>query len=316
MRRYRRVLFDRMSDYSTLITGPSGTGKELVARAIGLSRYVPFDAVAHKFTDDIDNTFFAVNLSALSPTLIESELFGHQRGAYTGALTERCGWLEVCPPSGTVFLDEIGELDGAIQVKLLRVLQSREFSRLGETQSRRFLGKIIAATNRNLAVEIHAGTFREDLYYRLCSDLVSVPSLRARLDDNPQELAELVLHIAQRLVGPEAAAVATEVLTVINQQLGPNYPWPGNIRELEQCVRNVLIRQSYRNDFLASRATSDDPFVQLAETMRLGQLTAEQLLTRYCQLAYAQTGSYEATARQLQLDRRTVKAKVISATNP
>jgi hypothetical protein len=123
MRRYRRCLYDRMGDFTTLIAGPSGTGKELVARAIGLSRYVPFDATRRSFTHDFIDSFSALNLSALPSTLIESELFGHRRGAFTGALQDRRGWLEVCPPLGAVFLDEIGDLDAAVQVKLLRVLR-------------------------------------------------------------------------------------------------------------------------------------------------------------------------------------------------
>lgn len=169
MRRYRSTLYRRMADFTTLVTGPSGTGKELVARAIALSRYIPFDARQEQFVEDFAGAFFPLNLSALSPTLIESELFGHCRGAFTGAVADRPGWLEVCPPLGTVFLDEIGELDAAIQVKLLRVLQTRTFQRSGESASRQFEGKIIAATNRDLTEELQAGRFREDFYYRLCS---------------------------------------------------------------------------------------------------------------------------------------------------
>src|SRR5687767_2426698 len=172
MRRYRRVMFDRMGDMTTLITGPSGTGKELVARAIGLSRYIPFDPKTKTFTEDFAGSFHPLNLSALSPTLIESELFGHRRGAFTGALEDRAGWMEVCPRLGTVFLDEIGELDPAIQVKLLRVLQTRTFQRLGDTATRVFRGKIIAATNKDLGREMAAGGFRKDFYYRLCSDII------------------------------------------------------------------------------------------------------------------------------------------------
>jgi hypothetical protein len=131
MRRYRRALYRRMDDIATLICGPSGTGKELVARAIGLARYVPFEPASRRFAQDHAGGFHALNLPALSPTLIESELFGHRRGAFTGALDERAGWLEVCPPFGSVFLDEIGDVEPAIQVKLLRVLQTRRFQRLG-----------------------------------------------------------------------------------------------------------------------------------------------------------------------------------------
>lgn len=310
MRRYRRLLFDRMTDYTTLITGPSGTGKELVARAVGLSRYIPFDAHKRRFAEDFVGSFFPLNLSALSPTLIESELFGHRRGAFTGAIEDRRGWLEACPPQGTVFLDEIGELDPAIQVKLLRVLQQRTFSRLGETDERTFQGKLIAATNRDLAIEMHDGRFRDDLYYRLCSDMIATPSLGERLADDPSELHELVMHMALRLVGDEAEAVAKEVLEIIETQLGPAYPWPGNVRELEQCVRNVLVRKQYRPRAIADPSSRSGRNLALSRRIEAGQLTAEELLRAYCTLVYNQTGSYEATARRLKLDRRTVKAKV------
>lgn len=185
LRRYRRALHRHMADVTTLITGRSGTGKELVARAIGLSRYVPFDGVRHVFREDFATSFFPLHLSALPTTLVESELFGHHRGAFTGATQDRRGWLEVCPAAGTVFLDEIGEIDPAVQVKLLRVIQERTFHRLGETRARRFEGKLIAATNRDLPAEIAAGRFREDLYYRLCADVIVTPSLEEQLREAP-----------------------------------------------------------------------------------------------------------------------------------
>ena len=307
IRRYRRTLYQRMRDVTTLVTGPSGTGKELVARAIGLSRYLPFDPSSGGFASDAADAFLPLNLSALSPTLIESELFGHRKGAFTGALQDHSGWLEVCPPLGTVFLDEIGELDGSIQVKLLRVLETREFQRLGETTSRKFQGKVIAATNRDMAREMKAGRFREDLYYRLCSDLIVTPSLREQLADSPEELRNLVLFIAKRIAGPEEAeALAGEVELWIEGNLGGDYPWPGNVRELEQCVRNILIRNEYR----APRTPATDPRRGLVEALTAGELTADELLMRYCTLVYAQTGNYQETARRLALDRRTVKSKI------
>src|SRR5215813_8063024 len=201
MRRYRRALYQRMGDVATLICGPSGTGKELVARAIGLARYIPFDAERQAFTEDYEGAFYVLNPSALSPTLIESELFGHRRGAFTGAVQDRPGWLEVCPPLGAVFLDEIGELDATVQVKLLRVLQTRTFQRLGDTRDRKFSGKLIAATNRDLPRELEEGRFREDFYYRLCSDLIVTPSLAEQLRDRPAERGALVRFIAQRVAG-------------------------------------------------------------------------------------------------------------------
>jgi DNA-binding NtrC family response regulator len=305
--RYRRGLHARMADFATLVTGPSGTGKELVARAIALSRYVPYDPKRGAFAGDFSAGFFPLNLAALSPTLIESELFGHRRGAFTGALADRAGWMEVCPPSGAVFLDEIGEVGTDIQVKLLRVLQSRTFQPLGSTESRRFAGKIIAATNRDLPAEIRAGRFREDFYYRLCSDLLATPSLREQLDAAPGELETLVAHIAGRLLDPEEAAAFTrETVEWIERHLGPRYPWPGNVRELEQCIRNLLLRGEYRPAGPLLRGGADDWNALIAS----GTLTAGELLRRYTRVVFAQAGTIEETARRLDLDRRTVKAKL------
>lgn len=309
LRRFRRTLYDRMGDVTTLIGGPSGTGKELVARAIGFSRYIPFDVETQKFSEGFASSFHALNISALSPTLVESELFGHCRGAFTGAVNDREGWLEVCRQRGTVFLDEIGDLDAEIQVKLLRVLQTRSFQRLGESAERTFQGKIIAATNRNLAEEMHEGRFREDFYYRLCSDIVTTPSLREQLADSPDDLGSLVEFIAKKVAGEEAGELADEVAEWINSNLGRDYAWPGNIRELEQCVRNIMIRKQYqpRPAAAANRSTVAD---QLAEELAATALTADELLRRYCTMAYAKLGSYEQAARQLKLDRRTVRSKV------
>jgi DNA-binding NtrC family response regulator len=293
---------------TTLITGPSGTGKELVARAIALSRYIPFDPKTRRFGERSDESFFPLNLSALSPTLIESELFGHRRGAFTGAVVDRVGWLEVCPPLGTVFLDEIGEVDVAIQVKLLRVIETRSFQRLGDTRTQPFRGKVVAATHRDLASEMSAGRFREDLYYRLCSDRVETPSLAERIRDSPQELSELVLFLAQRQVGEESAPeLAREVVDWIDRRLGRDYPWPGNVRELAQCVSNILIRHEYQP---AARPSATSPRQALADEILSGLLSADEVLNRYCTLVYAETNSYQEAARRLGLDRRTVKARV------
>lgn len=308
LNRYRRVLFDRMGDFTTLVTGPSGTGKELVARAIALSRYIPFDAESERFAARFAGAFHAINLSALSPTLVESELFGHRRGAFTGATDDRAGYLEQCTELGTVFLDEIGELDAAIQVKLLRVLQTRQFQRLGDTEPRAFRGKIIAATNRDVAAEMRSGRFREDFYYRICSDIIVTPSLAERIADDPREARQLLVHIAERLVGEEAVAVADEVERWIAEHLGAAYGWPGNVRELEQCVRNVLVRKSYTPP--KPESPTRDAAERLAAAMREGKLSADDVVREYCRIVYAQTRSYEATARRVGLDRRTVKAKV------
>jgi transcriptional regulator with AAA-type ATPase domain len=307
MRRYRRTLYARMGEFATLITGPSGTGKELAARAIAESRYAPFDDSRLAFANDGADSFFAINIAALSPTLVESELFGHRRGAFTGAIADRRGWLETCPEFGSVFLDELGDLDPAIQVKLLRVIETRTFHPVGETAARQFQGKLITATNRDLAGLMQRGQFREDLYYRLCSDQVTTPSLAAQLADSPGVTRELVSYMARRIAGAEAETLGEEVMRWIEQNLGAEYAWPGNYRELEQCVKNVLIRRNYRP---SRAAVSDDPVEAFAAEARAGRLTADELLTRYITIVYSRAGSYEETARRLGVDRRTVKAKV------
>jgi hypothetical protein len=306
VRRYRRALYERMGDIPTLIIGESGTGKELVARAIGLSRYIPFDEGSESFKDNYASAFHAVNLSALSSALVESELFGHRRGSFTGAVEDRAGWLEICGMRGTIFLDEIGELEESIQVKLLRVLQSRILQRIGETQERSFQGKIIAATNRDLEAKIESGQFRRDFYYRLCADVVETPSLREQLADQPEELRSLVLILARRIAGEEEGeSLAEDVVAWIEANLPHDYPWLGNVRELEQCARNVLVRQEYRP--LSVSRKSGDPLV---EALGRGELSADELLRYYCTRVYLQAGSYEEAARRLSLDRRTVKARV------
>jgi hypothetical protein len=309
MRRYRRTLFERMGEFVTLITGPSGTGKELVARAIAESRYLRFDERRTTFPDDDVPLFFPINISALSPALVESELFGHRRGSFTGAVGDRKGWLETCSATGSVFLDELGDLDPAIQVKLLRVIETRTFNPVGDTGSRRFQGKLIAATNRSLSADIHSGRFREDLYYRLCSDQISTPSLAMQLADSPAVLGESIAYMARKIAGAEWEALASETVSWVEQNLGTHYSWPGNYRELEQCVRNVLIRRNYSPNV----RPPGDPAIELSQELRNGRLTADQLLCRYCSYVYEQTGSYEEAARRLKIDRRTVKAKVQAA---
>ena len=306
LRRYGRLLYKKMADFPTLITGPSGTGKELVARAIANSRYVAFDPARHAFAGADD--FVPINLAALSPTLIESELFGHRRGAFTGATGDRKGWLDSCPPTGSIFLDELGELDLGIQVKLLRVIETRRFSPVGATVVREFAGKLIAATNRDLPAEIRAGRFRGDLYYRLCADQIRTPSLREQIGDSPENLHELLAFTVRRVVGEDAERTLAEVEEWIHKKLPAGYAWPGNYRELEQCVRNIVIRRAYQP--MSHSEKESTPAADLLARLNNGGLTADELVSHYAALIYTKTGSYEETARRLALDRRTVKSKV------
>jgi transcriptional regulator with PAS, ATPase and Fis domain len=216
----------------------------------------------------------------------------------------------VSPAQGTVFLDEIGELDPVIQVKLLRVLQSRVFQRLGETEDRVFRGKIVAATNQNLARMMAEGRFRRDFYFRLCADMIRTPSLREQLADAPGSLAVLVRHLTLRLIGEEEAdALAAEVVERIAERLGPDYGWPGNVRELEQCIRAIIIRRDYQPDAELEVADRNDLFPGI----EAGAMSADELMGRYFTLVYAKSGSYQEAARRLGVDHRTVKAKIDEA---
>jgi transcriptional regulator with AAA-type ATPase domain len=307
MGRYRRSLYKQMTDISTLIIGPSGTGKELVAQAIGYSRYIPFDEGSLRFDEDYRASFYPVNLSALSQTLIESELFGHKKGSFTGASGDRIGWFGRCTERGTVFLDEIGDTNGDIQVKLLRVLQSRVYQPVGDVEPATFHGKVIAATNRDLQQEIEEGNFREDLYYRLRSDLIETPGLAAQIAEEPKQLHQFVQYISRKVAGEkEADALAAESEAYIEKQLGKDYPWPGNVRELEQCVRNIMIRKTY----VPAQRRGDASGETLGDQVMAGTLKFDELFSRYASLVYAQTGNYEETGRRLGLDGRTVKTKV------
>ena len=309
IRRYHRALFRQMAQIATLIVGASGTGKELVASAIGRSQYVPFDARRDRFVAEPTESFYPLHLAALPSTLVESELFGHAQGAFTGASRERAGWLEIAGPHGVVFLDEVGEIEMSVQVKLLRVLQSRTFQRLGEQTPRQFQGKFIAATNRDLRREIDLGSFRQDLFFRLCADVIRTPSLREQLSEVPGDLEHSVRFIAQQFADSEADSVTADVLRWIELNMPPDYAWPGNFRELEQCVRNVLVHNAY--DFAGTATvTTSGRLAATGTGMESLALTAEEVQRRYCTFAYWKLQNYELAADRLKLDRRTLRTKV------
>lgn len=207
---------------SVLITGPSGVGKELVARAL------------HEASPRRDGPFVALNCAALATNLLESELFGHEKGAFTGATTRRIGRFERAH-KGTLFLDEVGEIDPAIQVKLLRFLQEGEFERVGGSDTIRVDVRIIAATNKDLKQAIAQGTFREDFYYRLNVIPIYVPPLRERPDDIPA-LVDHFLHRFSIELNKEVYEVDDEVIGIFMR-----YPWPGNVRELENVIERAVV---------------------------------------------------------------------------
>ena len=210
------------TDATVLITGETGTGKELVARAI------------HRRSRRARGPFIKVNCAAIPDTLLASELFGHERGAFTGAIERRKGRFEQAH-GGTLFLDEVGELPQEMQVLLLRVLQEREFERLGGTQTLQVDVRLVAATNRDLAEDVRAERFRSDLYYRLNVFPVHIPALRERRED----IAPLVAHFAEKYgahFGRKISRIERETLDMLQ-----SHSWPGNVRELENVVERAVI---------------------------------------------------------------------------
>ena len=228
-----------MSDAPVLVTGESGCGKELVARAI------------HTYSERSKKSLLAINCAAIPENLLESELFGHERGAFTGAATQRIGRFEQCN-GGTLFLDEIGEMPLAVQSKLLRVLQEGEFSRVGGNATIRSNVRIVAATNRNLEQSIAKKEFREDLYYRLNVVGIHLPPLRARTEDIPLLAEYFLSRIATQQHRP-LLQLSSEAIKVME-----SYPWPGNVRELQNTLQRAVVL-----------ATSD---VILPKDLPLGQV--------------------------------------------
>jgi DNA-binding NtrC family response regulator len=306
IRLYDRHLWDRMEDFSTILLGETGTGKGAAAAAIGRSGFIAFDPARGRFEASFVDTLVPINLSQFPESLIESELFGHKKGAFTGAVEAHEGVFARCRPHGAIFLDEIGEVDVPVQIKLLRVLQERVFSPVGSREERRFEGRVIAATHRPLDDLRREGRFRDDFYYRLCSEVVDVPPLRRRLAEDPAELDDLLTSLIPRLVGEDARELTSVVREAIDRDLGPGYGWPGNVRELEQCIRRVLLTQRCVPDTL-SRVSDDDAFLSAIHS---GTLTADELVARYCEMLYVRHGTYVEVARVTGLDRRTVRKYV------
>lgn len=307
---YDRWLWNRMEDFSTILLGDTGTGKGTAAAAIGRAGFIPFDARRGCFVESFTEAFSAVSLAQFPAGVLESELFGHVKGAFTGAIERYEGALARCSPHGAVFLDEIGEVEAPVQIKLLRVLQEREYSPVGSHEARRFSGRVVAATNRDLDALRRSGRFRDDFYYRLCSDVILVPSLRQRLAEDPDELPRLVAEVLARTLGEPVPRLVEEIVAAIGRGLPEGYAWPGNVRELEQCVRRVLMTRRYAGDRAAG---GGDTRERLWRALEVGDVDARTLVRDYCRLLHQRHGTYEEVARRTGLDRRTVKRHVDEA---
>ncbi len=286
------------TDAPVLIVGESGTGKELVAAAL------------HRHSDRAAGPFIRVNCGALPEGLVESELFGHEKGAFTGADRQKPGRFERAA-GGTIFLDEVGELPMAAQAKILRVLQQREFERVGGTEILRSDARVISATHRDLAREVAAGRFREDLYYRLNVARIVIPPLRDRPEDIAP-LAEYILRRVERRHGWAMLSLSPEALRAIQER-----SWPGNVRQLENTLARAVIVARGRTilpehldveepaDSAMPAATGDT-----AEPIPLRALLADVERRAIERALVACQGNRTRTAERLGISRRQLFDKI------
>ena len=308
---YLDRLWNKMENFSTLLIGETGTGKGAAAAAMGRSGYIPYNSQRRAFSESFTSAFLAINLSEFAENLIESELFGHKKGAFTGAVGDHDGIFSRCSRHGAIFLDEIGDVSPQVQIKLLQVLQQRFFSPVGGYEKLRFSGRIIAATNQDLAKRRADGLFRNDFYYRLSSSHIELPSLRQRISENPAELGIMIAETVKRLTGAADAPLAGRIEEALNRDLPRDYPWPGNVRELEQAARSVILTGGYRGEAPSVPAPlrEDRHFARLAS----GDMTLAELEAWYCSNLYARLGTYGAVAKKLGTDWRTAKQKIAAA---
>jgi transcriptional regulator with GAF, ATPase, and Fis domain len=282
------------TDSSVLITGETGTGKELVARAI------------HKRSQRGSRAFVGVNCAAIPPDLIGSELFGHEKGAFTGATQRRLGRFELAD-GGTLFLDEVGDLPAETQIALLRVLQERQFERVGGTQSIAVNVRIIAATNRELKAGVTAGTFRSDLFYRLNVFPIAMPPLRDRKDDIPLLVEYLIERYAEK-AGKKIKKIHKKTL-----ELFQAYDWPGNIRELQNVIERAVILcegETFAVDesWLQSESPQTAPLTR--GLVRLGAEQERELIESALAESRGRIAGPAGAAAKLGIPRSTLETKI------
>ncbi|SHK92067.1 phosphotransferase system HPr (HPr) family [Selenomonas ruminantium] len=282
------------SGATVLIRGESGTGKEVIAEGI------------HYASERRRGPFIRVNCGAIPGTLLESELFGHEKGAFTGAVKRKLGKFELAD-HGTIFLDEIGEMDKKMQVKLLRVLQQKEFDRVGGEETVHVDVRIIAATNRHLEDMVKDGTFRDDLYYRLNVIPIILPPLRERIDDIPL----LVEHFIEKIsvtTGKAVRSITPEAMDILMR-----YKWLGNVRELENVIERVITLMDSDTITVAALPSYIKGEAADREVRQLDEESAvlpwEEYEKRIIAKALKQCGSFNAAAKELRITHKTVAAK-------
>jgi formate hydrogenlyase transcriptional activator len=278
------------TDSTVLIYGETGTGKELIARAI------------HNLSPRHGNAFVKLNCAAIPTGLLESELFGHEKGAFTGAIAQRIGRFELAN-RGTVFLDEVGEIPLELQTKLLRVLQEREFERLGSTRTIRTDARLIAATNRDLAEMVEDQRFRSDLFYRLNVFPVRVPALRERPEDIPLLVRHFVQHFARRM-NRVIDTIPSETMSALVR-----YPWPGNIRELQNLIERAVILTAGPVLRVPLQDLPNRPVVSTTRPQTMEEAERAHILAALKETKWVIAGPNGAAAR-LGMNRSTVQFRM------
>src|SRR5258706_5978674 len=276
------------TDSTVLVQGETGTGKELIARSI------------HNLSSRCGRPFIKLNCAAIPFDLLESELFGHEKGAFTGAIAQKIGRFEMAD-TGTLFLDEIGDLPLALQPKLLRVLQEQEFERLGSGRTHRINVRVVAATHQDLAEMVAKKEFRSDLYYRLNVFPVVLPPLRERREDIPQ-LASHFVEVFSGKMGKRITCIPIETLSALIA-----YPWPGNVRELQNLIERAVIRSD--NGVLSNPLPDKNPGTIAVSENRFRDSTRALILHALREAGWVIGGSAGAAAR-LGLKRTTLIAKM------
>ncbi len=309
LRTYLRSCDRKRADASTLVTGPSGTGKELVAGTLGRSLYRAYDAGRGRFVVAEGAEYRGVNLSALSDSLFESELFGHKQGAFTGAVKDRKGILELVGMGGALFVDEIGDLALDRQVKLLRVLEERVFHRVGDTVELPFSARVISATHQDLGARIRRGEFRLDLYQRLAALRIVTPSLREQLDAAPEDLTHLVRFFAERLADEDAAPELVGLIRCVTSRSACHATeWPGQRPGAEGLRRHPPPRgrvhaprsRRLRGGGAAKQDAGAEQRGDPLRSLRLGALSDGAAARRYRSHVVALTGNVNEAARRLR----------------
>ena len=287
-------------DATVLILGETGTGKELIARAI------------HKRSKRAARAFMSVNCAAIPPSLLASELFGHEKGAFTGALQRRLGRFELAD-GGTLFLDEIGDLPAETQIALLRVLQEREIDRVGGSHPIAVDVRVLSATNRDLQAAVAAGTFRQDLFYRLNVFPIQLPSLRERVDDIPLLVEYLIERYAKK-AGKKLRSISKKTLAVLQA-----YAWPGNIRELQNVIeRAVILCEGETFSVDATWLQHDLPRASTQLNIPpsgLGRLDAQQeraMIEAALADSQGRIAGPAGAAAKLRIPRQTLESKIAS----